>query len=1660
MRKSIICLLTVLSCGIQLKAQYWKEVKLYGNNGATASPFDVVVDDSSNSYFVTSIKGETYSDQEIHSNSPNFSIGKVYKVNPQGNIVWTKEFSGIGDISKLKIELSGNDELLIGGNFGNSLSFDGDTIIGYAPTFNIFYSKLDLNGKMKSLYAIKGNSAMPLKDVKPGINGDVVIVGSYNKKYLINTKASTSINDDGYFIVKLDSSNNVKWIQDSKGDNEVRNVGIESDSLGDLYIHMQFTGTIELINTYHYDTVNTVILKIDGNTGKQLWEVPIKGTTQSYITNITYDGDKHFYFSGAYNKDLSCQGIIIENNSRNKDMYLAKISNDGEVKWIKKGVSNENDFFLQVEYMNGYLYAIGEAGDNTTFDGRTFWGYSSSQYPEGFLTKLDTTGSIIWTQNFTQGWVDIMMGLAVDRNENVTITGTYREHVYADNDTLLSLGSVGFYGWMFDSTGNTLWNYSETNGQNMQSKDMAVGSSNHYYTSISFNGIAYLESDTLISNGKNDIAIMKVDSNNNILKVHHIATLEEDLEAKIAVDTNENIYVLGTFYGAELKLNDSVIVDEATNGLRKHLLKISPEGELIWIIKNIGNALDIAADNSNNIYIAYNGLINKFNSSGDHIWSFTSTGLVYKELEIKDTNIYAVGNYTGTVTVGGETLNSLGNSDSFVLKLSTSNNLGFIKSFGGTNNDAAHAVGIGTNGDIYVTGYYSSNITIGDSTTNSTYSNPNLFLVQLDETGNTLWLYIPKSSAGSIVGQDIQIDSDNNIYVLANGDAMPYTSFLTYKYGQGKSHVFMIDHNKIPTWVFRGGGHGGEEGKSLKIIGERLHVTGTAIDNAVFGEYTFNNAGNSGSSLKLYLAEINLHSCTDSSGFNNLDLEVKKVSGNFELCLQHIIKPKKSLPIEYFDYQWYRDGTLLSGANESSYEAVDTGMYVCRVSCIADQSLFKVDSFLITSEILSDDNWDNRSLALSTFEVDNISYCDSTLTGLRTSTRYSTYNHVYEWKHGINALNQTNETISTRIPGIYTVTISDIKRPYCIKTDSYILALNEIDSTAHNNLNVQLKGNDNICSTTYTKITTAKDYPLSKYTWGWFSEDSTLIDTDSVLNITNQGLYFLKIESKAYPNCFDSDSVVIINKITDPLSMEICDTSNYQIVIDSNASSVYYWYYNSADLTHFQIDNKLSVFKSPNIPDTTFYVSSQNVNTINLTYDISHLTSNYYRSSSSFKVLENITLNTVDIMTTHGTCRPSDTVNTYMVYLWTENSKIDSVEFSINCSEQAGIKTLDLNFILEPGDYQLTIEKITYLMAFRDFSDNLLISEPGLIEISGDLNYYQNVFINWNISNSEICLKSPVSLNNVCLPELITDTLYSELVDQVEIVDTFYTEQLDTCFLNNSVAVDSFYIESHEIKGKELYVDWIFEQKSKSHFLSRTILTDSLKHGHNLIYNTLFCEQGLNQYLKTYVATINIEPTNEFIIDTLYSKEIDKVEIVDTFYIEKLDTCFLDNSISVDNFYIESYQVMEETIMLEWNFVQEDNIFVLNRLMKIDTLKPGYNLFYNTIFCIDNYKIYKTTYASTISVEGSSDVLISDISNLVIYPNPFDGTGTVLLPNNFNTFKLSIYNIQGVLIIEDIIKNSNSYKIDGYGMLNGLYFMQLLNLDNFELITKQFEVLH
>ncbi|MCC6154931.1 MAG: SBBP repeat-containing protein [Candidatus Hydrogenedentes bacterium] len=280
-------------------------------------------------------------------------------------------------------------------------------------------------------------------------------------------------------------------------------------------------------------------------------------------------------------------------------------------------------------------------------------------------------------------------------------------------------------------------------------------------------------------------------------------------EARVAVDSDNNIYVAGNFAGATDFDPGAGEVELTPVGLSDvFVCKFDSDGGLVWAKQFGGNANDfmhgLAVDADGNVYTtgdfsgtadfdpgagtlnftplgSVEAFISKLDTNGNLVWArqFEATDSVqgYGIAVDKNQNVYTTGSFTESADfdpgISDMVLTAVAQTDAFATKLDASGNYVWAQRFGGDLDEFGVGIAVDSGGRAYLTGSFDDDISIPTALSEivlTTSDEEETYVAKLDKAGNALWA---KRLGGleSQIPQAIALDAQRNVYVAGFYDA-------------------------------------------------------------------------------------------------------------------------------------------------------------------------------------------------------------------------------------------------------------------------------------------------------------------------------------------------------------------------------------------------------------------------------------------------------------------------------------------------------------------------------------------------------------------------------------------------------------------------------------------------------------------------------------------------------------------------------------------------------------------------------------------------------------------------------------------------------------------------------------------------------------------------
>ena len=499
------------------------------------------------------------------------------------------------------------------------------------------------------------NIGYQLNDVIATSDGGYVIAGySYKASVTIDGINIPNKGHKDAFMIKFDKNNQVLWTTSFGGyqDEEIEQI-LETQDKGIIAVGGFDSDSIQLGNTTIEKNGNYgLIIKYDSN-GNILWFDNIGGESGPGIMygmmNVCEDTNGNLYTNVSVKNNT-----VIGNDTLDSGRALIKYNKDGKrIKAIN--IEDWSSYFIKMELHN----------DNSII-------VAYKNMLKMYNKNLEEELSIDFdTSVFIESITDLT-------NNDILISGYYNGILYSENEEkLLTSNNSSNDGVLI-----TLGDKEENNPIAIEAKSIG-GSNSDYINSVAptsdggyivggyFNSIEIQVGDYILTrNGNYDGMIIKYSSNREVEWARSIGGSNSDYINSVATTSDGGYIVGGYFSSSSIQVEDHTLTNNG--GSDGMIIKYSSNGEVEWA-RSVGE------------------------SRNDYINSVAATS----------DGGYIVGGYfsSSSIQVGDNTLTNNGGSDGMIIKYSSSGEVEWARSVGGSNNDEITSVASISDGGYIVGGY-------------------------------------------------------------------------------------------------------------------------------------------------------------------------------------------------------------------------------------------------------------------------------------------------------------------------------------------------------------------------------------------------------------------------------------------------------------------------------------------------------------------------------------------------------------------------------------------------------------------------------------------------------------------------------------------------------------------------------------------------------------------------------------------------------------------------------------------------------------------------------------------------------------------------------------------------------------------------------------------
>ncbi len=370
----------------------------------------------------------------------------------------------------------------------------------------------------------------------------------------------------------------------------------------------------------------------------------------------------------------------------------------------------------------------------------------STRNSDLFVVKYDSTGNVLWATSAGGTSNDIAYSVCADSSGNVFVTGSFSSlSLVFGSYTLTCSTHNDLFIVKYDPAGNVLWaksaNGSGSAGNGIYENDISTDLSGNVFVTGAYTSPTFTFGTITLTNnaspGYSNTYLAKYDASGNVLWAHGFggsggAQGGNNIARSIVTDSSGNVFITGGFACHQIIFGPDTLInaDAVNTNTDVFYVKFDPSGNALWAKRQGGTGNEdgnsISIDANGNLFISayfnnYSSFLAKYDPTGNVLWSKNAGGFFKSTGTDNNGNVFATGYFYQTISFGPYTLTNNGFKDPFLVKYDSLGNVYWARTATeyGSGFNMGNGVSTDQNGNAYITGQYSSNYIIFDTTLNN-----------------------------------------------------------------------------------------------------------------------------------------------------------------------------------------------------------------------------------------------------------------------------------------------------------------------------------------------------------------------------------------------------------------------------------------------------------------------------------------------------------------------------------------------------------------------------------------------------------------------------------------------------------------------------------------------------------------------------------------------------------------------------------------------------------------------------------------------------------------------------------------------------------------------------------------------------------------------------
>lgn len=368
---------------------------------------------------------------------PQGGDGFIYRLGPDGQQMWIRQFGGPGLQWATAVAALSGDRIAVAGHFTDQLTL-GPHMIGGVGTGPAFIAIFDADGISSTVHILGGDAVQAL-DVAPGPDDDILVAGRYLGDIVVAGNKSPSDATD-LFVVRLDPViGPVSSYLPHAADDQIAHAVAVAPS-GDILLAGELHGELTIAGIpIIADLTDGFVASLDPDAAPQ-WATRLGGLGNDYARAIA-SSDDGFVVAGVHGGGLDFGDGPLPDTEGLLGGYIAAYDPAGDLRWAHAGFILGADLPGVAIDLHGDVVASFPVGDGPL----DFGSGPLGGLPGALLVKFTSNGALVWGRHLEGQVTPFGPGLGLGPAGEIAVAGAFDPTLEHQSMKLMSAGQLDVF---------------------------------------------------------------------------------------------------------------------------------------------------------------------------------------------------------------------------------------------------------------------------------------------------------------------------------------------------------------------------------------------------------------------------------------------------------------------------------------------------------------------------------------------------------------------------------------------------------------------------------------------------------------------------------------------------------------------------------------------------------------------------------------------------------------------------------------------------------------------------------------------------------------------------------------------------------------------------------------------------------------------------------------------------------------------------------------------------------------------------------------------------------------------------------------------------------------------------------------------------------------